>query len=908
MTLLATATELEPDGSADPTTHRIPYAATEITPEACEAAARVLRSGWVTTGPEVVEFERELAAWVGSAYGVAVASCTAAIEISLAALRLPEGAKVLTPTMTFCGAVQAIAHAGLRPVLCDCDPVSLLATPDLVAAAVHRAGGVDAMVVLHYAGFPAPVNELAEAAQLPLERVIEDAAHAIGAELGGRPVGTISAATCFSFYATKNLPIGEGGMITTDDPALADYAQRARLHGMSKDAWGRYLPGAGGGRSWRYSVEIPGIKANLTDLQAAIGRAQLRQLSRWQERREVLAYQYDRLLAKVVGVRTPPWPTEGRHAWHLYPLEIEASFGLTRDELADRLFERGIGTSVHFIPVHHHPHFQRLLDPPVRGFPGADAAADRVLSLPLHPGLSHTDVSTVCRVIGEVQEEAHAKAARHVRLGSGAGGGRNGLRALIVGAGEAGRAMARDLLAAPDYGLTPVGFLDDGPLGPEVQDVPVLGRIDDLREVIGRHLCDVVVIAIPSLGSAEIRRLTGDALTCGVTVRFLPSFVAALERDVRLDDLRRVRLDLLLGRDETPVIRATSGAAVKGKRVLVTGAGGSIGSELCRQICRFEPGVVSLVDHDESNLHMHQLDVEGAALLDDDQLIIADIRDRRRVEQLFEALRPQIVFHAAAHKHLPLLERHLCEAVKTNVLGTQHVADAALAVGTEAFINISTDKAADPVSVLGATKLLAELLVAERTAGATRFASVRFGNVLGSRGSFLAVLAEQIGRGMPVTVTHPDVTRFFMTVEEAAGLVLEAASMAGSGTSFVLDMGQPVRIVDLVRNYAAQLHLGPDDVQIRYTGLRPGEKLAEALFSEREARCPTSHPRIWSTRLRAPGTGFAEGLERLYAAAEINQPDVVRAILTELLPEYSPATAAPAGDLVAVAASYPDGF
>src|SRR6266536_653258 len=279
----------------------IPFARVEICDEARQAAARVLDSGWVTTGPEVLAFEGELAEWVGAGNAVAVASCTAAIELSLRALGLPPGANVLTSTMTFCGAVHAIVHAGLVPVLADIDPVTLCSDASACAAAARRAGGVDAMVVTHYAGYPAPVAELAEAAGLPLQRVVEDAAHALGTEIGSRPVGTVSAATCFSFYATKNLPIGEGGMVTTDDQAIADHVRRTRLHGMSKDAWKRYLPGS----AWRYSVEVAGLKANMTDLQAAIGRAQLRRFGGWQGRRDLLASRYDEGLAGIPGLRLP---------------------------------------------------------------------------------------------------------------------------------------------------------------------------------------------------------------------------------------------------------------------------------------------------------------------------------------------------------------------------------------------------------------------------------------------------------------------------------------------------------------------------------------------------------------------------------------------------------------------------
>jgi dTDP-4-amino-4,6-dideoxygalactose transaminase len=394
---------LEPDDQA-----RIPFAKTEISLEAREAAARVLASGWITTGPEVVEFEREFAQLVGAEHAVAVASCTAAIEIALRALRLPIGAKVLTSTMTFCGAVHAITHAGLQPVLVDVNAQTLMPDAETVADAVRVSGPVDAMVVIHFGGFPAPVEEMAAAAGLPLTRVIEDAAHAIGTKVDDRWVGTISAATCFSFYATKNLPIGEGGMLTTEDPAIADYARQVRLHGMSSDAWKRYLPGSG----WRYAVDVAGIKANMTDVQAAIGRAQMQHLAHWQDRRLELAREYDLRLSRIEGLQTPQWPLRGQHAWHLYVVQVQPGFGLDRDSFIRRLAERGVDCSVHFIPLHHQPYFQRLLaNQPKQTFPVADAVFPGIVSLPFYPGLSGEMLDRVCEEIDGMRQSTNHRHA-----------------------------------------------------------------------------------------------------------------------------------------------------------------------------------------------------------------------------------------------------------------------------------------------------------------------------------------------------------------------------------------------------------------------------------------------------------------------------------------------------------------
>jgi dTDP-4-amino-4,6-dideoxygalactose transaminase len=388
-----------------PSASHVPFARSQVVPEALKEVSRVLGSGWLTTGPEVVEFERDFAEYVGAPRSIAVASCTTAIELSLRALRLPPGAKVLTSTMTFCGAVHAIVHAGLRPVLVDVNPETLMPDAATTAAAVRREGPVDAMVALHFAGYPAPVEEMAEAAGLPLSRVIEDAAHALGGLVGDRPVGTVSAATCFSFYATKNLPIGEGGMITTADPEIETYVRRARLHGMSRDAWKRYAPGAG----WRYAVDLAGLKANMTDVQAAIGRAHLRHFPSWQARREELAARYDRWLADVPGIQLAARPDSGRHAWHLYVIRVEPAFGIERDALSAELAARKVDCSVHFIPTHHQPYFLRLLGSDVEGqFPGADSAFPQILSLPLFQGLADEDVDRVCAEIADLQRLATA--------------------------------------------------------------------------------------------------------------------------------------------------------------------------------------------------------------------------------------------------------------------------------------------------------------------------------------------------------------------------------------------------------------------------------------------------------------------------------------------------------------------
>ena len=481
-----------------------------------------------------------------------------------------------------------------------------------------------------------------------------------------------------------------------------------------------------------------------------------------------------------------------------------------------------------------------------------------------------------------------------------------GLQTLIVGGGTAARTLIRDLRRSPDYGLRPVGCLDDDPRVRSVSGIPVLGRLSDLRRIVRERGFEAVVIAIPSLPPAKLSTLVRDATDTGIHVRFLPSFLSAVERVARAADMRRVCFSTLLGRQERRVQQPPTRAALANARVLVTGAGGSIGQELCRQIRSYDPASLYMLDHDESNLHGLQLELDGEALLDDTDIIVADIRDEARIQQIFRAVRPDVIFHAAAHKHLPLLERHPCEGVKSNVRGTQNLVRAAIEVNAARFVLISTDKAADPRSVLGATKRLAEMVVQAHATGQTRVCSVRFGNVLGSRGSFLTVVAGQFERGDPVTVTDPEVTRFFMTVEEAAGLVLSAAPMAEYGETFVLDMGEPVRIVDLVRRYAEQMHVG--DVQIRYTGLRPGEKLHETLFGAGEERLATVNPAIWATRPARLPDDFAGRLDKLYSTAADGEDDLLLAMFEGLMPDYTAAHASTAELAAASATPYPDEF
>jgi FlaA1/EpsC-like NDP-sugar epimerase len=470
----------------------------------------------------------------------------------------------------------------------------------------------------------------------------------------------------------------------------------------------------------------------------------------------------------------------------------------------------------------------------------------------------------------------------------------SGTPALIVGAGQAGTSLARDLHRVQSFGLTPIGFLDDDPLkqGRRYRGTPVMGTVDDLELVLERTGADVVVIAIPSMSSVAIRALARRAALLGARVRHLPPFLAALQREIAGSDMRDLQVGSLIGRDEMRVVSPGGGggaaAAITGKRVLVTGAGGSIGSELCRQLYAFGPSDLVMLDHDESNLHRLHLELWGEASMDADNVMVADIRDTERIHQIFREQRPQVVFHAAALKHLPVLERHPCEGVKSNVLGTENLVEASIAFDVERFVLISTDKAANPTSVLGATKRLAELVLQAHAGSTTVLSAVRFGNVLGSRGSLLHVIREQLACGSQVTVTDPEVTRFFMTIEEAVGLVLEAARMADASATYVLDMGEPVKIVDLARQMIRLAGLRPDvDVPVRFTGLRPGEKLFEEMFHGREPPAPTEYPGLLMAKPRTADAAIVgRAIEEIAAACRAGQQRQALGLLSRMVPEF----------------------
>jgi len=425
----------------------------------------------------------------------------------------------------------------------------------------------------------------------------------------------------------------------------------------------------------------------------------------------------------------------------------------------------------------------------------------------------------------------------------------NGTRTLIYGAGDAGQQIALLMLVDRANELIPVGFLDDDPNKSHLRraGVRVLGNIQDLEQVAENYSIDVLLVAFTGVTAPLLLDLDRRCQLLNIKVRVIPTAAEIAGGAVRLGDISDVSVEDLLGRRQVASRVRDLSSFFNNRRILVTGAGGSIGSELVRQLANYAPDILVLLDRDESSLHAVQLTLDGSGTLTSSKLQLADIRDFERIQEVFHHFKPNIVFHAAALKHLPLLERFPGEAYKTNVLGTSNVLKAAESVAVDVFVNISTDKAADPSSVLGHSKLTTERL----TSGMpdqleAKYVSVRFGNVLGSRGSVIDTFRYQIEKGGPVTVTDESVTRYFMTVSEAVHLVLQAAVIGSHGETLVLDMGDPMRIVDVARYMIAR---SGREIDIVYTGLRDGEKLDEVLIARNESAAVRVHPKISHTRV-----------------------------------------------------------
>lgn len=417
---------------------------------------------------------------------------------------------------------------------------------------------------------------------------------------------------------------------------------------------------------------------------------------------------------------------------------------------------------------------------------------------------------------------------------------------LIIGAGGAGVMLAREMHNNPALNLTPVGFIDDNPSKQKLilMGLPVLGTRHDIAAVVQRHGVDEIIIAIPSAGGRVIRELMEICRKTPARIRIFQGTGSLFSPHT---SIRNVNVEDLLRREPVQIDLDEIARYLTGKTVLVTGAGGSIGSELCRQIVRYRPERLILLDYSENNLFEIHQELKGLTPVPELVTSLTDIKDRVKMEEVMARFRPQVVIHAAAYKHVPMMELNPIEAVRNNIIGSRNAAEMAQKYGSDIFILISTDKAVRPKSIMGCTKRIAEMMIQElNQQGHTRFAAVRFGNVLGSSGSVLPIFEKQIKAGGPLTITHPDMTRYFMTIPEAAQLVIQAGALAQGGEIFVLDMGEPIRIMDLARDLILLHGLEPDqDIPIICTGVRPGEKLQEELFSDGERKTATRHNRIY---------------------------------------------------------------
>ena len=420
---------------------------------------------------------------------------------------------------------------------------------------------------------------------------------------------------------------------------------------------------------------------------------------------------------------------------------------------------------------------------------------------------------------------------------------------LIVGAGAAGTVLVRQMLMHPKMRMMPVAFVDDDPekQRKDIYGVRILGTTKDIEKIVQHMGITKVVIAMPSLPNKKLNEVYDVARKTGAECVILPNIDEVMSGNLHVQQLRNVEIEDLLGRDPVELDQTLIEKQLRGKRILVTGAGGSIGSEICRQVSSFRPKELIILGHGENSIYQLNMELLGK-YAEHFRItpVIADVQDRKRIFEVMEKYRPDVVYHAAAHKHVPLMEINPREAVKNNILGTRNVAEAANHAKVKTFVMISTDKAVNPPNIMGATKRLCEMIVQDMAtkSDSTKYVAVRFGNVLGSRGSVIPLFKKQIAKGGPITVTHPDIVRYFMTIPEAAQLVIQAGSLARGGEIFVLDMGKPVRIVDLAKNLIRLSGYSEDDIEIKFTGLRPGEKMYEELLNEGEINPKQIFPKI----------------------------------------------------------------
>lgn len=464
-------------------------------------------------------------------------------------------------------------------------------------------------------------------------------------------------------------------------------------------------------------------------------------------------------------------------------------------------------------------------------------------------------------------------------------------RVLIVGAGEAGNMIVRELFKRPELKKMPVGVMDDdkNKQGKCVYDVPVLGTIDDVEQIVKNHCIDEIIICISNINPKRKREIINICKQTDAKIKTIPGIYEIIDGKVNITKVRDVQIEDLLGREPIKMNLDDMNGIIKNKIIMVTGGGGSIGSELCRQIVKYEPKQLVLIDIYENNAYDIQQEIKRHFPEIDLKVLIASVRDEHKMDKIFEQYKPEIVFHAAAHKHVPLMEDSPCEAIKNNVFGTQNVVNLSDKYNVKKFVLISTDKAVNPTNIMGATKRCCEMIVQTKNkTSKTEFVAVRFGNVLGSNGSVVPLFKKQIEEGGPVTVTHEEVTRFFMTIPEAVSLVLQASAMAKGGEIFVLDMGEPVKIIDLARNLIKLSGFEPNvDIKIEVTGLRPGEKLYEEVLMDEEGLQKTSNNQIRIGRpIEIDEAEFKKELNILKRVADNDQDEKVDLIMKSIVPTY----------------------
>ncbi len=501
------------------------------------------------------------------------------------------------------------------------------------------------------------------------------------------------------------------------------------------------------------------------------------------------------------------------------------------------------------------------------GFPPSVYVLEAILS-----GISLSGIRLVSRALMEsVRKDAAEK------------------KVILIGAGFAAQMILREI-ARSDSGYQAVGCVDDDltKRGIKVHGAPVLGTVGQLREVLANHLADEVIIAVPSATAEQMRRFVAICEQARVKFKTVPGLRDLIAGQVIVSQIREVHLEDLLNRDPVEIDLGSVRKEIADRSVLVTGAAGSIGSELCRQILDYGPSCLVCLDQSENGLFFLRLDLSRHQNGSQLAFCVGDVADSQHIRRVLSEYHPQIVFHAAAYKHVPMMESNVQEAVKNNVFALIELLDETETAGCQSFVLISSDKAVNPTSVMGATKRIGELIVASKPANGMRCVSVRFGNVLGSSGSVIPVLKQQLRKNQPLTVTHPEIKRFFMTIREAVALVLQAFAIGSHGDILVLDMGEPVRILDLARSLIRLSGKSEDDVEIRFTGLREGEKLKEELFYEHEVILPTTCEKIRRTNgVYRDWFELCRQLEELRSSMSVNGPVPVRAKIKEIVPQYS---------------------